>query len=60
MRRVEKVQYKIMEIHDKILQVVYDNQIATHDDLAFHNELMIHQRHLQFIATEIYKSRKKF
>ena len=49
MQRVKKVQYNT-------LQVVYNNYIATHDELlALDNKLKIRQRHLQFLATEIYK-----
>ena len=53
MQRVEKVQYKS-------LQVVYNNYMATYDELfALDNKLKIHQRHLQFLAIEIFKSKKK-
>ena len=53
MQRVEKVQYKS-------LQVVYNNYMATYDELlALDNKLKIHQRHLQFLAIEIYKSKNK-
>ena len=53
MQRVEKVQYKS-------LQVVYNNYMATYDELlALDNKLRIHQRHLQFLAIETYKSKKK-
>ena len=41
MQRVEKVQYKT-------LQVVYNNYMATYDELiALDNKLRIHQRHLK-------------
>ena len=53
LQRVEKVQYKS-------LQVVYNNYMATYDELlALDNKLKIHQRHLQFQAIEIYKSKNK-
>ena len=53
MQRVEKVQYKS-------LQVVYNNYMATYDELlALDNKLKIHQRHLQFLAIELYKSKNK-
>ena len=53
MQRVEKVQYKS-------LQVVYNNYMATYDELlALDNKLKIHQRHLQFLAIEIYKSKNQ-
>ena len=49
MQRVEMVQYKA-------LQVVYDNYMATYDDLlALDNKLKIHQRH--FLVIGIYKSK---
>ena len=51
--RIEKVQYKS-------LQVMYNNYIATYDKLlALDNKLKIHQRHLQFLAIEIYKPKNK-
>ena len=44
MQIVEKVQYQT-------LQVVYNNYMATYDELiALDNKLKIHQRHLQFLA----------
>ena len=50
-QRIEKVQYET-------LQVVYNNYIATCDELLdLNNKLKIHQRHLQFLI-EIYKSKK--
>ena len=53
MQRVEKVQYKS-------LQVVYNNYMATYDELlALDNKLKIHQRYLQFLAIEMYKSKNK-
>ena len=40
----------------KTLQVVYNNYMATYDDLlALDNKLKTHQRHLQFLAIEINK-----
>ena len=49
--RSEKVQYKT-------LLMVYNNYMATYDDLlALDNKLKIHQRHLQFLAIEIYNSK---
>ena len=51
MQRVEKVQYKT-------LQVVYNNCMARYDELlALDNKLKIHQRHLQFLTIEMYKSK---
>ena len=38
--------------------VVISNYMATYDDvLALDNKLKTHQRHLQFLAIEIYKSK---
>ena len=52
-QRVEKVQYKT-------LQVVYNNYMATYYELlALDNKLQIHQRHLQFLAIEMYESENK-
>ena len=50
MQRVEKVQYKT-------LQVMHNNYLATHDKLlALGNKPKTYQRHLQFLAAiEIYK-----
>ena len=40
--------------------MVYNNYMATYDELvALDNKLKTHQRHLQFLATEIYKSKNK-
>ena len=53
MGRIEKVQYKTS-------QVVCYNYKATYDELlALYNKLKIHQRHLQFLAIEMYKSKNK-
>ena len=42
----------------KTLQVVYNNYMATYDELlALDNKLKTHQRHLQYLAIEIYKSK---
>ena len=54
MQRVEKVQYKTS-------QAVYNNYMATYDELLAldNNKLKIYQRHLQFLAIEMYKSKNK-
>ena len=53
MQRVEKAQYKS-------LQVAYNNYMATYDELLpLDNKLKIHQIHLQFLAFEIDKSKNK-
>ena len=50
MRRVEKVQYETLE-------VVYNNYMATYDDLLpLNNKLKTHQK---FLVIEMYKSKKK-
>ena len=42
----------------KSLQVVYNNYMGKYDDvLALDNKLKTHQRHLQFLAIETYKSK---
>ena len=39
-------------------RVVISNYMATYDDvLALDNKLKTHQRHLQFLAIEIYRSK---
>ena len=44
----------------KTLQVVYNNYMATYDDLsALDNKLKTHQRLLQLLAIEIYKYENK-
>ena len=53
MQRVEKVQYKT-------LQVAYNNLMATYDELlALDNKLKIYQSHLQFVAVGACKSKNK-
>ena len=52
MQRVEKIQYKSLQL--------YNDYMATYDKLlALDNKLKIHQRHLHFLAIEIYKSKRK-
>ena len=42
----------------KTLQVVYNNYMATYDNfLTLDNKLKTHQRHLQSLSIEIYKSK---
>ena len=44
----------------KTTQVVYNNYVARNDELlALDNKLKTHQKHLQFLAIEIYKSKNK-
>ena len=48
---------KIGKIHFWTLQVVYNNYDKLyHDLLKFSNDVSIHQRHLRFLAVEVYKS----
>ena len=52
---------KSWKVQYKSLQVVYNNYMATYDELlALYNKLKIHQRHLQFLTIEVYKSKNKF
>ena len=40
--------------------MVYNNYMATYDELlALDNKLKTHQKHLQFLVIEIYKSKYK-
>ena len=48
---------KICKIHFRTLQIVYNNYDKSyHDLLNFSNDVSIHQRHLRFLAIEVYKS----
>ena len=48
---------KICKIHFRTLQVVYNNYDKSyHDLLNFSNDVFINQRHLRFLAIEVYKS----
>ena len=48
---------KICKIHFQTLQIVYNNYDKSyHDLLNFSNDVSIHQKHLRFLATEVYKS----
>ena len=47
---------KIEKIHHKTLQVVYNSHESYLEILNKHDEVTIHQKHLRFFATEIYKS----
>ena len=47
---------KIEKIHHKTLKVIYESN-DTHDNLLLQsNTVSVHQRHLRFLMTEIYKS----
>ena len=48
---------KICKIHHRILQVVYDDFNKSYDKLLeLNNDLSIHQRHLRYLAIEVFKS----
>ena len=48
---------KIYKIHFRTLQIVYNNYDKSyHDLLNFSNDVSIQQRHLRFLAIEVYKS----
>ena len=47
---------KICKIHFRTLQIVYNNYDKSyHDLLNFSNDVSIHQKHLRFLAIEVYK-----
>ena len=46
--------FRVENIHKKTLKVVYNEYEKNYKDLlADHNEFSIHQKHLQFLATEV-------
>ena len=48
---------KICKIHFRTLQSVYNNYDKSYQDLLnFSNDVSIHQRHLPFLAIEVFKS----
>ena len=48
---------KINKIHRRTLRVVYDDYSSTYEELlASHNDISIHQKHLKYVAIEVYKS----
>ena len=47
---------KICKIHFRTLQVVYNNYHTSYHDLLNFSNNSIHQRHLRFLAIEVYKS----
>ena len=48
---------KICKIHHRTLQVVYDDFNKSYDELLEQNkDLSIHQRHLHYLAIEVFKS----
>ena len=48
---------KICKIHHRTLQVVYDDFNKSYDELLeLNKDLSIHQRHLRYLAIEVFKS----
>ena len=47
---------KMQKIYHKSLIVIYQSDISCDDLLQLSNSVSLHQRHLQFLLTEIYKS----
>ena len=48
---------KICKIHHRTLQVVYKDFNKSYDELLeLNNDLSIHQRHLRYLAIEVFKS----
>ena len=47
---------KIQKIHRKTLKVIYQSDFSYDDLLQLSNSLFLHQRHLRFLLTKIYKS----
>ena len=46
----------MQKIHHKSLKVIYQSDASYDDLLQLSNSVSLHQRHLQFLLTEIYKS----
>ena len=51
---------QIQKIHHKSLKVIYQSHVSYDDLLQLNNSVSIHQRHLRFSLTEIYKSTGTF
>ena len=47
---------KMQKIHHKPLKVIYQSDASYDDLLQLNNNVSLHQRHLRFLLTEIYKS----
>ena len=47
---------KMQKIHHKALKVIYQSNQTYEDFLELSETVSIHQRHLRFLVTEIYKS----
>ena len=53
-----KSKLRLENINKKTLKVVYNEYEKNYKDLlADYNEFSIHQKHLQFLATEVFKSK---
>ena len=53
----KKSKLRLKNIHKRTLRVVYNEYEKNYKDLlADHDEISIHQKHLQFLATEVFKS----
>ena len=46
---------KMQKIHHKTLKVIYQSDASYDDLLQLSNGVSLHQRHLRFLLTEIYK-----
>ena len=52
---------RINKIHERALQIVYRDTESSFDELlAKHNSVSVHQRNLQLLMIEIYKTKKQF
>ena len=47
---------KICKIHYRTLQVVYNTFTDSNDALLSVNNISIHQKHLRYLAVEVYKT----
>ena len=47
---------KMQKSHHKTLKVIYQSDVSYDDLLQLSNSVSLHQRHLRFLLTEIYKS----
>ena len=46
----------MQKAHHKSLRVIYQSDVSCDDLLQLSNSVALHQRHLRFLLTEIYKS----
>ena len=47
---------EMQKIHHKTLKVIYQSGVSCNDLLQLSESVSLHQRHLRFLLTEIYKS----